>query len=66
MQALHDLAQVVRRDVGGHADRDAGGAVQQHVRQARRQQRGLLQRAVEVRRPVDRALAELATAALRR
>jgi len=26
-----DLAQVVRRDVGGHADRDPGGAVDQEV-----------------------------------
>ena len=34
-------------------------AVQQHVRQARRQQLRLLERAVEVRLPVDRALAEL-------
>ena len=66
MQALDDLAQVVRRNVGRHADRDAGRAVEQHVRQARRQQRRFLQRAVEVRRPVDRALVELGRAAPRR
>jgi hypothetical protein len=54
-----DFAQVVRRDVGGHADRDAGRAVEQHVRQPRRQQRGLVERAVEVGRPVHRAVAEL-------
>ena len=32
-----DLAEVVRRDVGGHAHRDAGGAVDQQVGNARRQ-----------------------------
>src|SRR5690625_980963 len=31
-QATDDLAQVVRRDVGGHADRDAGSTVDDHVR----------------------------------
>ena len=55
-----DFAEVVRRDVGRHADRDPGGAVQQQVRQSRRQQYRLLERAVEIRRPVDRAVAELA------
>ena len=34
-----DLAQVVARHLGGQADRDAAGAVEQHERQARRQQR---------------------------
>ena len=29
---VHDLAEVVRRDVGGHADGDAGAAVDQQVR----------------------------------
>ena len=56
---LRDLAQVVRRDVGGHAHRDALRAVEQHVRQARRQERGLFERAVEVGLPVDRAVREL-------
>ena len=55
-----DLVEVVRRHVGGHAHRDAGGAVEQQVRQARRQPGRLFQRAVEVRRPVHRALAQLA------
>ncbi len=59
MQAADHLAQVVRRDVGGHADGDAGGAVEQHVRQARRQAHRLLQRAVEIRLPVHGALAQL-------
>ena len=56
---LRNFTQVVRRNVGGHADRDALRAVEQHVRQARRQERGLLQRAVEVRLPVDGAVREL-------
>jgi hypothetical protein len=29
----HDLPQIVGRDVGGHADRDAGAAVQQDIGQ---------------------------------
>ena len=41
-RALGDLAQVVRRDVGGHADRDAGRAVDQQVREPRGQDRRLL------------------------
>ena len=55
---LRDLAKVVRRDVGGHADRDALRTVEQHVRQARRQERRLFQRAVEVGLPVDGAVRE--------
>ena len=43
-----DLAQVVRRDLGGHADRDALGAVDQQVRDPRRQDRRLLRPAVVV------------------
>ena len=53
------LAQVVRRDVGGHADGDPRGAVQQQVGQARRQEHRLLERAVEVGGPVDGAVREL-------
>ena len=53
------LAQVVRRNIGRHADRDAGGAVEQQVRQPRRQDHRLLQRAVEIGRPVHRAVGEL-------
>src|SRR5262249_17507782 len=36
-----DLAEVVRGHVGGHADRDPGGAVDQQVGQAGRQHLGL-------------------------
>ncbi len=59
-QRADDLVEVVRRHVGGHAHGDAGGAVQQQVRQARRHPGRFLQGAVEVRRPVGGALAQLA------
>ena len=52
--------QVVRRNIGRHAYRDAGGAVQQDVRQTRWQHFRLLQRAVKVWHPVDRPLPQLA------
>ena len=48
-----DLAQVVRRDVGRHADRDPGGAVDQQVGEARRQDQRLLRRFVVVGAEVD-------------
>ena len=61
MQAgVRHLAQVVRRNVGGHAHRDAGGAVEQQVRQSCGQHLRFVERAVEVGLPVDRALTELA------
>src|SRR3712207_7377817 len=50
------LAQVVRRDVGGHADRDPARAVDQQVRDARRQHRGLLLGAVVVGLEIDGVL----------
>ncbi len=50
-QGGRQLAQVVGRDIGRHADGDAGGAVEQQVGQAGGQHRRLFQRAVEV---VDR------------
>ena len=42
------LAEVVRRDVGRHADGDAAGAVDEQVRELRRQHRRLLQAVVVV------------------
>src|SRR4051794_6585890 len=54
--ARTDLAQVVRRDVGGHADRDARAAVDQHVRHAGRQDDRLLGLAVVVGEEVDGVL----------
>ena len=58
--AVGDLAQVVRRDVGGHADRDAGRAVDQQVGEAGRQDRRLLAAAVVVGLEVDGLLVDVA------
>ena len=41
---VDDFAEIVRRDVGRHADRDAAGAIDQQVREFRRQDRRLLLR----------------------
>jgi hypothetical protein len=56
---IHDLAQVVRRDVRRHAHGDAGAAVDQQVRYARRQHRRDLLRAVVVVDEVDGFLVEV-------
>ena len=53
--SVDHLAQIVRRDVGGHADGDSRAAVEQEIRHARGQHGGLVERAVEIRRPVHRA-----------
>ena len=55
-----DLTQVVGRDVGGHADGDAGRAVDQQVREPGRQDDRLLLLAVVVRLEVDGVLADVA------
>ena len=57
--AVDDLAQVVGRDVGGHADRDAGRAVHEEVGIGRREDGGLLGGLVVVRHEVDRLLVEI-------
>ena len=57
---VDDLGQIVRRDVRGHADGDAGRAVDQQVREAAGQHARLLARLVKVRVPVDRVLLEVA------
>ena len=54
-----DLVQVVRRDVGRHADRDARRAVDQQIRDARRQDGRLALRLVVVRDEVDRFLVDV-------
>jgi hypothetical protein len=54
------LAEVVRRYVGRHADGDAARAVDEQVRDARRQDRGLDLRVVEVRDEVDALLVDVA------
>ena len=53
-----DLAQVVRRDVGGHADRDALAAVDKQVREPCRQDLGLACGPVEVVLEVDGVLVD--------
>ena len=50
----------MRRDVGGHADGDAGGAVDQQVREAGRQDGGFLVLAVVVVLEVDGFLVDVA------
>ncbi len=56
---VDDLAEVVRRDVRRHADRDALAAVDQQVRVARRQCDRLLGGAVVVRPHVDGVLVDV-------
>ena len=56
---VHDLAQVMRRDVRRHAHGDAERAVKKEVRHRSRKHARLLLRAVEVRVPVDRLLLEV-------
>ncbi len=50
---VDDLTEVVRRNVGGHADGDAGRAVDEQVRHAAGQDLGLAPRLVVVGHPVD-------------
>ena len=58
-RCCRDLAQVVARNLGRETDGDAARAVEQHERQARRQQPRLLGRAVVVGDEVDRAFVDL-------
>ena len=55
---VDDLDEVVRDHVGGHADRDAGRAVDEQVRHRRGKHRRLLQGAVVVVLQVDGLLVE--------
>lgn len=57
---LGELAQVVRRDVGGHADRDTAGTVGQQVGEPARQDRRFLHAAVVVRAEIDCLLVDFA------
>ena len=57
-QRLDHLDQVVRRHVGGHADRDAGGAVDDEVGDRRREHDGLELAAVVVGLEVDGVLVD--------
>ena len=54
-----DLGQVVRRDVGRHPDGDAGRAVDEEIRQPRREHRRLHLLAVVVRDEIDRFLVDV-------
>ena len=58
-QASNHLSQVVRGDVGRHPDRDPGRAVDEQVGRLRRQDRRLLQPAVEVVVVADRFLVDV-------
>ena len=58
-RCVDDLAQVVRRDVGGHAHGDARRAVDQQVGQLCRQHLGLHARAVVVLDEIDRLLVDV-------
>jgi hypothetical protein len=59
-QRRADLPEVVRGDVGRHADRDTGRAVEQEVGDLAREDNGLFLRAVVVRAEVNGALPDLA------
>ena len=60
LERIHHLAQVVRRHVGGHADRDPGRAVDEQVGQPGGQHHRLAGRAVEVGHEVDRLAVDVA------
>ena len=57
---VDDLAEVVRSDVRRHSDGDAGGAVDEQVREPRRENRGLAARLVVVGLEVDRVRVDVA------
>ena len=54
--AVDDFAEIVRRHVGGHADGDAGAAVDEQVRERGRENGRLGQALVVVRDEIDRVL----------
>ena len=53
------LAEIVRRDVGRHADGDAAGAVDQQIGEARRQHHRLALGAVVVGLEIDGVLVDV-------
>ncbi len=65
-RGVDHLAEIVRRDVGRHADGDAAGAVHQDVGEGRRQDHRLLQRVVVVVAEVDGLLVEIVQQRVRR
>ena len=56
---IHDLGEVVRRDVGCHAHGNTGRAVDEEIGKLRRQDHGLDQGPVVVGRPVDGLLVDV-------
>ena len=56
---VDDLAEIMRRDVGRHADRDAAAAVDQQVWKPRRKDLRLLHRLVVIGLEVDRVLVDV-------
>src|SRR5690606_5954345 len=58
-QGVDHFGQVVRRDVGRHADRDAGGAVDQQVREPGRHDRRFVFLLVVVGLEVDGVLVDV-------
>ena len=56
---VDDLRQIVWRDIGGHAHRDPGGAVDQQVRYLGRQYLRFMLRFVVVRDEIDRLLVDV-------
>jgi hypothetical protein len=56
---VDDFGEIVRRDVGRHADRDARRSINQQIRQARRQDRWFLLFAVVIRDEIDRFLVDI-------
>ena len=50
---VDDLAEIVRRNIGRHADRDAARAIDQQIGEARRQDRRLLLLAVVIGLEID-------------
>ena len=58
-RGVDDLARIVRRDIGCHADRNAGGAVDQQVRISRRQDLRLDFALVVVRLEIDRVAVDV-------
>ena len=63
---VHDLAQIVRRDVGRHADGDAARAVDQKVGEGGRQHHRLVRGLVVVGLEVDRLLVDVGEQRVRR
>ena len=56
--SVDHLAEIVRRDVGGHTDSDALAAVDQQVREPRREDERLFGGPVVVRDHVDGVLVD--------